>query len=672
MTAEQQKWIRSELGPRIDALEIALNTMDPTNAESIANVRTLLQILHAASRVVGLTEITNSAGLAGSASDGELKGRVTGLIQMLREHGRKLPGAATAILLIGTDQIVMLELEARLKPSGREIVKVPGAKEAEAALREKEIIFIVADLFLPDQDVRQFISSLRCRPLTASVPIIVVTSKIAAEEANLADLLPDVDGFFGKPLNFDQVQSSIEQRLRRAHERIRAAHRDPLTGLLNRAAFGEYFERAMTHHRETREPIAIAVMKIDRYQQICDQHGVQTGEKMLRHFGNVLSRYFRATDVVARWGGCEFMALFPGEDNHGASRAMERIREALAREPFTYPDGMSEAIKIYAGVSVLPDQENMAVAIDQADRLMHQAKAEGGDRVASPLTQAPKRKERVVLITPSDTTSKVLDHLLVKEGFELQTFANIDDAVSKYLESTKCHLVIVDDAGQAAVDLTSLRKIRLLPRQSRTPIIMLAASETSAAKAIECGANNYAMKPLDLMQFMKTCRRLLTRGLGDVASDAQETLLAISNDVHSLIILGTALQKQSGFTVLLARGAADGVSQLGKRRPAVALIDIKPRSKDWQPLLEALSVVRPTPAIVLAVDEEDIPLVKAIKSPPIRGIVTKPLQSLALAKQVQDMCRIIPAGASGRQETANILKEEMERIMQMPAATAGA
>ena len=670
MTPEQQEWIRRELGPRIDALEMALNTLDATKPATVAGVRKALQTFHLSSRTIGLSEIGSAASLAFNAGDAELKSRTSGFIQMLREQGRNLQRVATSVLLIGSDPVVFPELESRLKAAGRDVVKAATVKEAEALLREKEVVFIVTDLFLPDQDVRQFISALRCRPLTAAVPIVVATSKASADESSLADLLPDVDGFFGKPVNMDQLLAAMEQRLRRAHERIRAAHRDPLTGLLNRAAFGEYFERAMQQHRESKEPIAIAVMKLDRYQQLCDQHGMPVGEKMLRHFGAVLSRYFRATDVVARWGGCEFMALFPGEDNHGASRAMERIREALAREPFAFPDGVTEPLKIYAGVSVLPDQTSIAGAIDQADKYMHQAKADGGDRVASPLSQAPKRKDRVVLISPSDTTAKVLNHLLIKEGYDVQNFLRIDDATTKYLETTKCHLAIVDDGGQMPADQTALHKIRILPRQSRTPIVLLTSRDDVAAKALELGANDYAMKPLDLMAFMKTVRRLLTRGLGEGAhADGQESLLIISNDLHSLIILGTALQKQSGFIVLLGRGTQDGVIQLGKRRPTATLVDIKPKSKDWQTLMEALSVLRPGPAIVLSVDADDFHFAKSIKTPAIKGVISKPLPPLSIAKQVQEACGITPATASGRQETADILKEEIERVMHMPAAS---
>lgn len=669
MTPQQQNWVRGELGARIDALESAVNAITPGKTDGAGPVRKLLQTLHQSSRAVGLAEISNASAMAFSAGDAEIKGRSIGLIQMLREQVRKTQGPSSAVLLLGAEAAVLPELEKKLKVAGKYVLRAAGVKEAEMLLREKDVVFIVSDLFLPDQDVRQFIAGLRGRPLTAAMPVIVVTSKVAASEANVADLLPDVDVFFGKPVTADDVFVAMEQRLRRSHERIRAAHRDPLTGLLNRAAFGEYFERAVQQHRAVKEPIAIAVMKIDRYQQACDAFGPQTGEKMLRHFGAVLSRYFRATDVVARWSGCEFMALFPGEDNNGASRTMERIREALTREPFLFPDGTSEPLKLFAGVSVLPESGTMDLAIDQADKFMHQAQTQGPDSVVSQASEGPKRKERVVVISNSDTTSRVLNHLLTKENYEIVPYRGIEEATLKYLETAKCHLIIMDDAGHTAESLAELKKIRALPRQSRTQIVLLTAKEEIASRAIELGANDHAMKPLDLMAFVKTVRRLITRGMGDNPRDeGHESLLIISNDLHSLIILGTSLQKQTGFVIHLARGVKDGMTQLNKRRPTVTLIDIKPRTDDWKQLMDALLIVRPSPVIVVAVDEPDLHYARGIKTPPVKGVLLRPLQPLNIAEQFQTACGVKPAGASGRPEMAAILKEEIDRVMRLPPA----
>ena len=123
--------------------------------------------------------------------------------------------------------------------------------------------------------------------------------------------------------------------------------------------------------------------------------------------------------------------------------------------------------------------------------------------------------------------------------------------------------------------------------------------------------------------------------------------------------------------MLLARGGQDGVNQLGKRRPTATLLDLKARGRDWTQVMEALVVLRPAPAIVVAVDAEEYQIARSTKSPPLKGILTKPLQPLSLAAQVQDATGITPAGAAGRRETADLLKAEMDRIMRLTPGQEG-
>ena len=119
--------MKRELGPRIDALEMALNAMETARPETIAAVKNVLKTLTASSREAGLHEISSAAGLAGSASDASLKSRTVGFIQMLREQGRR-QATATAILLIGTDAMVLPELETRFKAAGRDVIRAGSAK----------------------------------------------------------------------------------------------------------------------------------------------------------------------------------------------------------------------------------------------------------------------------------------------------------------------------------------------------------------------------------------------------------------------------------------------------------------------------------------------------------------------------------------------------------------
>lgn len=665
----RQDWIRRELGGRIDALEVALNSFTIDDTQSVESFRRVLRGLEAAARSAGLDDLANGTARVQAAEGPELENRAIGLIQLLRDEVRRAQPQRAKVMVVGSDKPLLPDLVSRLKTIGREAVVVGSAREAEITLHQHDIAFLLVDYVLPDRAIGEFVSTLRSRPLSAGLPCIVVSSKIArTEAAGLAEMLPDLDGFFGKPVNPDDIIAEVDKRLKASQVDLKAANRDPVTGLLNRAAFGDFFERISAEYRKQREPVAIAVMKIDRFNEINEQFGSETGDNVLRHFSGVLSRHFRATDIVSRFGGCEFMALFPGEDSHGASRALERIRQALVRHPFEFPGGRREPLRLYAGVSVMEDEANLGSVVDRTDLKMHQS---GSDTNSGAQNAAPKRKERIVLISGSDTTSRVLESMLLRESFDFQRHASLDGTAAQALGTARSHIVIVDDPGNDPNFLDVLRRLREISRLNRTPILLLTTSEAQAARGHELGATDACLKPLDLAAFMKSVRRLLTRGLGDERGEGPESLLVIGNEIHTLLMVGTALQKQTGFLIRLARGGHDGAVHLGKHRPTVCLIDLKPRTEEWNRVIEALHVVRPAPAIVVAAENADVPYLRSLRAPHIGGILAKPLQPLNIARQVQDLLTILPAGAAGRAETAAVLKEEIDRVMRVTPAGAG-
>lgn len=664
----KQDWIRRELGGRIDALEVALNSFTIDDPRSIESFRRVLRGLETAARGASLDDLANNTARVQAAEGPELENRAIGLIQTLRDEVRRAQPLRSKVMVVGSDQVLLPEIVARLKTIGREAVVVASAREAEVTLHQHDISFLIVDYYLPDRAIGEFVSTLRSRPLSAGLPCIVVSSKISrAEATGLTELMPDLDGFFGRPANVDEIVAEVDKRLKSAQSDVKAANRDPVTGLLNRATFGDFFERISAEYRKQKEPVAIAVMKIDRFNEICEQFGNETGDNVLRHFSGVLSRHFRATDIVSRFGGCEFMALFPGEDSHGASRALERIRQALVRHPFEFPGGRRESLRLYAGVSVMEDEANLGSVVDRTDLKINQTV---NDTNTGATSSAPKRKERIVLISASDTTSRVLESMMLRESFDFQRHVQLDGTAAQALGTARSHIVIVDDPGTDPAYLDVIRRLREISRLNRTPILLLTTNEAQAARGHELGATDACLKPLDLAALMKTVRRLLTRGLGEERGEGPESLLVIGNEIHTLLMVGTGLQKQTGFLIRLARGGHDGAVHLGKHRPTVCLIDLKPRTEEWNRVIEALHVVRPAPAIVVAAENQDIPYLRSLRTPHISGILGKPLQPLNIARQIQDLLTILPAGAAGRAETAAVLKEEIDRVMRVTPAGA--
>ncbi len=164
---------------------------------------------------------------------------------------------------------------------------------------------------------------------------------------------------------------------------------DPLTKLPNR---GEFERRAASIIDDSRsdEGACLLLFDLDNFKQVNDTYGHRAGDEMLRVVGARLRKAVRDNDVVARWGGDEFVVLMPGIDTEemGGRRALELAEQIGGR---TRLDGVDDAlrVKVSVGVAVWPthgvDLDDLVIAADQA---MYEAKREGvTSRMAAPLPE---------------------------------------------------------------------------------------------------------------------------------------------------------------------------------------------------------------------------------------------------------------------------------------------
>ena len=108
-----------------------------------------------------------------------------------------------------------------------------------------------------------------------------------------------------------------------------AAHRDPLTDLLNRRGFQEVFDTELERARRADQPLSLIVGDLDRFKRVNDAHGHAAGDAVLKRVADAIRGAKRGFDSAARVGGEEFAVLAPGRDEHGAYMLAERIRAAV-------------------------------------------------------------------------------------------------------------------------------------------------------------------------------------------------------------------------------------------------------------------------------------------------------------------------------------------------------
>lgn len=158
-----------------------------------------------------------------------------------------------------------------------------------------------------------------------------------------------------------------------------AASTDELTGLLNRRGFVSGARLMIERMAKRREPVAVLAFDLDHFKSINDHHGHATGDEAIRLFASVASSNMRASDILGRLGGEEFVAILPGSVCEAAIAA-ERVRAAFEVAGVTVanlPLGATVSIGVASGE---PGTDVMTLIAD-ADRALYRAKANGRNRI---------------------------------------------------------------------------------------------------------------------------------------------------------------------------------------------------------------------------------------------------------------------------------------------------
>ncbi|MES2260147.1 MAG: GGDEF domain-containing protein [Pseudomonadota bacterium] len=159
---------------------------------------------------------------------------------------------------------------------------------------------------------------------------------------------------------------------------------DPLTGIANRRKMTEQIARELERARRFRHPLALLMVDIDHFKRINDSYGHEVGDRAIIAVAGTLAASMRSIDLVARFGGEEFVLLMPETDIDVATGAAERLRETIAQLAIEIGDGRCVALTISIGVAAANQQDapdTPSALLVRADKALYRAKQEGRDRV---------------------------------------------------------------------------------------------------------------------------------------------------------------------------------------------------------------------------------------------------------------------------------------------------
>ncbi len=217
-------------------------------------------------------------------------------------------------------------------------------------------------------------------------PAVIAPIQFGDATIGVRALAPRAPAHINDPILVKTIARELGGALRMAtlvEESRWMATTDTLTGLLNRRAFLDWGRREVARSSRYQDALSVILLDVDHFKLINDKRGHAVGDTVLARVARLLSESVRSCDVVARWGGEEFVVALPSTPVAGATVVAERIREALAAAEIIDPNHIRVPVTASFGVAELLPKESLETLVDRSDRAMYGAKSAGRNRVFS-------------------------------------------------------------------------------------------------------------------------------------------------------------------------------------------------------------------------------------------------------------------------------------------------
>ncbi len=256
-----------------------------------------------------------------------------------------------------------------------QVIEARSGEEGLVRARENLPHLVICDVMMPHMDGLTLCRTFREEPKLRMVPVILLTAKVS-QEAIIEGLESGAVDYITKPFSFDVLLAKIRGLLKREAEQGALALRDGLTGLLTRAAWEQDAARELSRISRTGGSASVVFVDLDDFKAVNDNHGHKSGDRVLVELAAAVTGQLRATDLVGRYGGEEFVLLLPDSGGEAAVKSIERILHRFRETPIG-----DEALRctFSAGVAGIGGASTRSLAeyVAMSDAAMYEAKRKG-------------------------------------------------------------------------------------------------------------------------------------------------------------------------------------------------------------------------------------------------------------------------------------------------------
>lgn len=290
------------------------------------------------------------------------------------------------VLIISDDENSSQEIIKSLSPKDFDFSIVKNTNDALNSLAIKLPSVIISEIKVKNgkgknkENGYELLKKIRKGTKTKLIPFIFISdSKDKANKEKIEAIKCGADAYIKKPFDPDEIHAYVTSKISHFKEFYLLSITDELTRLFNRREVLKKFINETTEKPE--QVLSLALIDLDFFKQVNDVYGHQMGDEVLMVFAKILKSHLSVNFFPTRFGGEEFVILFPGINAKEAKIITDMIRDEFFSHEFVSPKKKSFLVSFSAGISEYPSiGENLSILLSRADQALYSAKKDGRSR----------------------------------------------------------------------------------------------------------------------------------------------------------------------------------------------------------------------------------------------------------------------------------------------------
>jgi len=426
---------------------------------------------------------------------------------------------APIIQIIDDDASMLILLKDVLEEQGCIVITNTNPEMAVRQYFDMKPDCLILDIHLPKKDGFQILNAIYEHNKKHFIPTIMISIENSIEIRKEA-YKKGADDFFEKPIDLEEFVVKVNRHLQRKKLFDELVLIDEVTQVYNRKYLVTSLQRFYQDFKRTKQPFSISIVDIDFFKKVNDTYGHQMGDQVLREFAQYIKRNIRCSDMICRYGGEEFVIIFPKTTNIEAKNRLNDLIKEFSQIEFIHND-IIFTVTFSGGVFTIEDESiTPDMAIEQADKSLYEAKSLGRARVEClQITQAlyVNNKLNISVIDDDFIIRSILVQMLESmriANFELDIKAF--ESGTSFINSDRAkqdvnHFLILDGVMPEMDGLEVLQQIKQGENPNRYKVLMLTGrnSKSEVERALSLGVDDYVTKPFYVNELRARVEQIL-------------------------------------------------------------------------------------------------------------------------------------------------------------------